>query len=118
MLNDVASGAARIWTIQRASDATFVGVIDLTVPTPGNTDLGFMLRRDCWRQGFAFEAATAIIAFAWREGVTRLGARIHAGNTRSRHLLVKLGFAAADTRDVEIRPGVTRTCEYFSLAKL
>ncbi len=117
MLKDVASGAAQIWTIERATDATFVGVIDLTALAPDEADLGFMIRRDCWGRGFASEAANAVIAMAWREGLSRITARIHAGNVSSRQLLFRLGFAAGEVRDVEIRPAVIRACEYFSLAR-
>jgi RimJ/RimL family protein N-acetyltransferase len=45
----------------------------------------------------------------------RLNARIHADNQRSRKLLQRLGFAPIATREMEIRPGVTKPCEFFAL---
>jgi RimJ/RimL family protein N-acetyltransferase len=45
----------------------------------------------------------------------RLNARIHTDNQRSRKLLQRLGFSPVATREMEIRPGVKKACEFFAL---
>jgi RimJ/RimL family protein N-acetyltransferase len=117
MLDDVARGAAEIWTARLASDGAFVGVFDVSEIAGAKGDLGFMVVRAFWGKGYAYEAASRIIAHAWTRGLTRLEARIHAGNNRSLRLLERLGFEAHETRDIEIRDGVMRRCQFFSLRK-
>jgi len=62
-------------------------------PTAGILELGFHLRPEHWGRGIGFEAASAVIGYAF----STLGARaLFAGhfpaNEASRRLLVKLGF--------------------------
>jgi RimJ/RimL family protein N-acetyltransferase len=115
MLDDIQSGATRIWTIRRADGESFVGVIDLSEIDGSEANLGFMILRECWGRGYAFEAASLVIGEAWREGLVRLGARTHAGNRRSRGLLQKLGFVENAERNIEVRPGVVKACSFFTL---
>jgi RimJ/RimL family protein N-acetyltransferase len=56
-------------------------------------ELGFHIRSSCWRRGYAYEAASAVIDYAF----DHLGARgLFAGhnpqNEASQQLLLKLGF--------------------------
>ena len=56
-------------------------------------EIGFHLRSDQWRKGFATEAARAIIAYAFTDlKVGGLFAGHHPKNDASRLLLIKLGF--------------------------
>jgi len=114
MLVDVNKGAAKIWTA-RLSDGTFVGVVDLSSIADGEADIGFMIRRDHWGKSYAFGACMLVIVNAHAMKLKRLNACIHADNQRSRKLLQRLGFSPIETRDVEIRPGVTKACEFFAL---
>jgi ribosomal-protein-alanine N-acetyltransferase len=114
MLEDVHAGTAKIWTV-RLSDGTFVGVVDLSEIANGEADIGFMIRRDHWGKSYAFGACVLVIMNAQAMKLRKLKARIHADNQRSRKLLQRLGFSAIETREVEIRPGVTRPCEFFAL---
>ena len=114
MLIDVNTGAAKIWTV-RLSDGTFVGVVDLSEIANGEADIGFMIRRDHWGKSYAFGACVLAIMNAHAMKLRRLKARIHADNQRSRKLLQRLGFSPLATRDVEVRPGVTKPCEFFAL---
>ena len=114
MLEDVGAGTAKIWTV-RLSDDTFVGVVDLSEIANGEADLGFMIRRDHWGKSYAFGACVLAIMNAHAMKLHRLKARIHADNQRSRKLLQRLGFLPVATRDIEIRPGVTKACEFFAL---
>jgi len=115
MLDDMQSGAVRIWTARRIDDQAFVGVVDLTAVARNEADLGFMIRRDFWGNGYAAEAASAVMSLAWSEGIKRLAARTHSGNLRSRRLLEKLGFAIVSECEVEVRPGMEKRCAFFSL---
>jgi RimJ/RimL family protein N-acetyltransferase len=118
ILRDVEAGTAGFWTVRRASDGAFVGVVDLSEIDGQEADLGFMIRRDFWGQGYALAAATLAVRNAWSMGLARLRARIHADNTRSQKLLERLGFAPQDERRVEVRPGVTKQCRFFLLQRV
>ena len=117
MLHDASTGAAKIWTV-RLDDGAFVGIVDLSAIWAHEADLGFMIRRDYWGRGYAFGAATLAVLNARALGMTRLKARIHTDNLRSRKLLERLGFAAGETRDMEVRPGVVKRCQFFALENL
>jgi ribosomal-protein-alanine N-acetyltransferase len=54
------------WGIEHVADQRLVGIINLSLPHPRNrrTELGFTIARAYWRQGFASEAARAVIEFA------------------------------------------------------
>jgi len=120
MLRDVEDGEAIYWTARRKSDRRFVGVFDLSDLSSLLPDLGFMIARQFEGQGYAFEATQQVMMEAWKRGVLKLKARIHAGNLRSRRLLERLGFtlAVVPNADVEIRPGVTLVCTFFELSRL
>ena len=114
MLEDVNAGTARIWTV-RLEKGEFVGVVDLSEIANGEADLGFMICRDYWGKGLAFGACTLALLNARAMGLHRLRARIHADNLRSRKLLLRLGFSPVEARDMEVRPGIVKRCEFFAL---
>ena len=59
----------------------------------GVFELGWILDRRYWGQGYAFEAATALVAFTRDElGAKRIIAHCDAENIRSSHLMEKLGM--------------------------
>lgn len=83
------------WPIFRLSDDAHLGCCRIR-PVPGKNDvleLGFHLGGEQWVQGFATEAASAVInyAFATLEAVA-LVAGHHPQNEASRHVLQRLGF--------------------------
>ncbi len=117
MLDEIAAGTACVWTMRRADDGVFVGVVDLSEIAHEEADLGFMVLRAYWGRGFAYEAASTIVEEAWKRGFARLRARTHVDNMRSRKLLERLGFVAAAEREVEVRPGVVKTCAFFTLER-
>ncbi len=56
-------------------------------------DLGYVLRRDCWGQGLATEAARALVEFGFRAlGMHRIWATCHVENARSARVLEKAGM--------------------------
>jgi [ribosomal protein S5]-alanine N-acetyltransferase len=113
---EIAAGSALYWTARNAAGG-FVGLFDLGEINGDEPDLGFMVMRRLWGEGFAFEAASAVIAEAWRRDIRCLKARIHAGNDRSARLLSRLGFSEIGARQVVVRPGVTTLCRHFRLRR-
>ena len=55
-------------------------------------DIGFALLAEFWSRGYAFEAASAVLADARAAGVKRILAITSQDNTASMALLEKLGF--------------------------
>jgi RimJ/RimL family protein N-acetyltransferase len=115
MLADVQSRDAHFWTARRRVDRDFVGVFDLSDIRSAGADLGFMVLRRFQGQGYAFEAASRVVAEAETLGLSRLKARIHLGNARSQRLLERLRFQFVTERDIEIRVGIHRRCAIFQL---
>ncbi|MGB7666049.1 MAG: GNAT family N-acetyltransferase [Candidatus Acidiferrales bacterium] len=83
------------WPIFLLADGQHVGCAGLRPYKPEENilELGFHLRPDFWRQGFAEEAARAVIAYGFETlGAHALFAGHHPANAASRHLLEKLAF--------------------------
>ncbi|MBB5890491.1 GNAT family N-acetyltransferase [Kutzneria kofuensis] len=91
----------------RATDA-FIGTVQLTAvdaDQPGhladNTEeleLGYLLHRDAWGAGLAFEAATAVLRAAAAELPDQpVILRTQTANTRSQRLAARLGFQPVRT---------------------
>ncbi len=116
MLEDMRRGNAAYWTARNAYGA-FAGLFDLSDLAEPFADIGFMVPRCFWRQGYGYEGASALIGEARRRRHAGLRARIHAGNEGSAALLLlKLGFVERSLpEDVEVRPGVLVRCRFFEL---
>jgi ribosomal-protein-alanine N-acetyltransferase len=111
-------GAAHYWAITRTADGVFLGLADLSDIDPWHhrAEIGFMLGRDAWGQGYAREAMGAVTTFAASLGLKRLSARTHVGNRRSEALLAKLGFKQEGYLRGHIqRDGERRDCRLFGL---
>ena len=82
------------WPIFRRDDGAHLGCCGLRPREQGPDDfeLGFHLRRDAWGQGYALEAARAVVARATAYGASSLMAGHHPDNRASASLLGKLGF--------------------------
>lgn len=77
-------------------DETFIGVADIT-----HAELGYWLDQSAWGQGFATEAARALVAFAFNElGLDELRSGHATDNPASGRVLKKLGFRHIE--DVQI----------------
>ncbi len=120
MLGDVKAGVSLHWTARLKSTNKFVGIFDLSeLGATEDAELGFMVERSQWGQGLASEACAAVLDEAWSMGCNRVKARIHSGNRRSLRLLRHLGFQPPEISSavLQIRPGVSRECLFFELAK-
>jgi RimJ/RimL family protein N-acetyltransferase len=98
----------------RESDE-LAGCMAVVVRPDGVGELGYWLARADWRRGYAGEAATAVIASAWRHpAIRRLVATTDPENAPSRRLLAKAGFTllSQTERDQPTRRGTTEVCLY------
>lgn len=80
-------------------------------------EIGFLVAREFWGQGYAVEAMRAVVAYATNAlKLERLSARTHSGNERSVRLLERLGFKHEGTlRAFVWREGTRRDCELYGL---
>jgi ribosomal-protein-alanine N-acetyltransferase len=117
-VEEMAEGKAVYWALRTMPDDRFVGTCDLSEIDRRHkrAEVGFMLGRDAWGQGYALEAMQAIVAYAATRGLRRLLARTHLGNRRSDSLLEKLGFEEEGMlRGHVLRDGERRDCRLFGL---
>ena len=90
------------WVVERKRDRAllgFCGIIriwDRQSPLDGKLEIGWRIRADCWRRGYAHEAAEAVVDWAeWELPGDTLYARIHKHNQASQGLARKLGMRRA-----------------------
>jgi ribosomal-protein-alanine N-acetyltransferase len=75
-----------------------IGLVDIDEIRDGHGDLGYWFERASWGQGFATEAARAVVGFAFRNvGLSGLRAGHAADNLASGRVLLKLGFLHIET---------------------
>ncbi len=82
--------------VMRRADGAIIGNVGLkplTIPWPEPTDIeiGWLLRQDCWGQGYAREAAEPMLGVGLTRA-PRVIAITAAGNSASRTLMVRLGM--------------------------
>lgn len=86
--------------IDRASDGVFVGWCSLTGWDPGNrsASLGYCLDEAMWGQGYATEAAHALLSWAFDTlDLNRVQAEADTRNAASGRVLEKIGFVREGT---------------------
>lgn len=94
--NEWSSGKAYRFAIQRRD--RMIGVVDVDEIIRGQGELGYWLEKSSWGQGYAFEAAQAVVDFAFREvGLVELRSGHAADNPASGKVLLKLGFRRHET---------------------
>lgn len=75
----------------------YCGTIENSRTSKGEPELAFELLRRTWGQGYATEAAWAVVEWARATGHPRLWATVWNWNAASRRVLAKLGFVATDS---------------------
>lgn len=102
--------------VERKVDGALVGGAGLSRPAPEvpgehPAEIGWILGRAFWRQGFATEIGRACLDAAWaRFGLPAVIGYTSAINTPSRHAMERLGLAhvaGADFDDITVPPGDT-----------
>jgi len=82
------------WAVERKADGVLIGRVGLWNPEgwPG-LEIGWKLARHAWGNGYASEAASAAMDWAWTElGAPRLISIIDPGNVASRRVAERLGM--------------------------
>lgn len=93
---EIANGAehqVQYWPIFSLAANELIGCCGLRPRKPGEYEMGFHLRPEFWRQGYAVEAANAVIEYAFTVlNADKLFAGHNPKNVASRKVLGKLGF--------------------------
>ena len=79
----------------------YCGIIDNAHGPADEPELAYELLRRAWGNGYATEAAEAVVAWARASGYRRLWAGVREWNTASRRVLAKLGFVETDRVDTD-----------------
>ena len=85
----------------------YCGLVDSGRGSEGEPELAFELLRRAWGQGYATEAAWAVLGWARSCGYERLWATVWDWNTASRRVLAKLGFTETDQKEADGDRGTT-----------
>jgi ribosomal-protein-alanine N-acetyltransferase len=112
------AGRAIHWGIRTLASDGFVGCCSVTDIDGWHKrgEVGFLLGREAWGQGYGLEAIGAVVGYAGASGLRKLAARTHLGNRRSELLLEKLGFKREGLlRGHIVRDGQRRDCHLFGL---
>lgn len=85
------------WIVERRSDAALLGFCGLKIGNVGSIvgeiEIGWRLREDVWGQGYAREAASACLEWAWNNlSCRRVVAVTVQRNERSWSLMERLGM--------------------------
>ena len=80
------------------ADGRMVGLVDIDAVTATTGVLGYWLEQSAWGKGFASEAASAAVRFAFSvAGLSELKAAHAEDNPASGRILGKLGFTPLET---------------------
>ncbi|WP_426040400.1 GNAT family N-acetyltransferase [Brevundimonas sp. TWP2-3-4b1] len=86
------SGSAFPWAVTDRVTGQFMGALELRLKPP-RADLGYILGERFWGQGFAGEAASAVVAWAIAQpGIFRVWATCHPENVASAAVLRRAGL--------------------------
>ncbi|MEU4678417.1 GNAT family N-acetyltransferase [Micromonospora sp. NPDC023737] len=85
----------------------YCGLVDSGRGSDGEPELAFELLRRVWCQGYATEAALAVLDWARSSGYERLWATVWDWNTASRRVLAKVGFTETERKEVDPVHGTT-----------
>jgi ribosomal-protein-alanine N-acetyltransferase len=105
------------WSV-RTSGGDYLGSVDLSDIDwrHHRAEVGFILGKPAWGQGYGYEAMQAVMAHAASLGLKRLWARTQVGNNASEKLLHKLGFELEGYLKGHVdRDGDRRDCRLWGL---
>jgi ribosomal-protein-alanine N-acetyltransferase len=116
-----AEGGHYEWGLIRRADGEFLGTCgfgELDVAS-GVGELGYVLARRHWGQGYATEAAAAVVEFGFvRLGLRAIEARAFPENVPSLRVMAKLGLRYRETRLVtDETAGATRPVWVWQLER-
>ena len=101
-------------------EGRLIGAAFLTITNRelGQAELGYRLSTSCWGQGYAPEAAQALIAFGFTSiGLHRIAAMCHPENTASQRVMEKVGmrFEGYLREDFRNRDGTWRDSLLYAI---
>jgi [ribosomal protein S5]-alanine N-acetyltransferase len=74
-------------------EGELIGICGFTLEDNGDAELGYWIGKSYWGNGYATEAARAVMAYGFaKSGVRRFVCKHLAGNDASEHVIRKLGF--------------------------
>jgi len=86
------------WPVFHLGDDEFIGCCGLRPHDEDSLELGFHLLPAYWHQGYAYEAAKAVMEYAFGNyDIEKLTAGHHPENKASEHVLKRLGFICTGT---------------------
>jgi RimJ/RimL family protein N-acetyltransferase len=87
-------GTACDYAVVRAEDDQLIGSVGLIIDAPHDrAELGYVIYRPYWNQGYATEAAAAVVRYGFRElGLNRIDAHDMVGNEASGRVMQKIGM--------------------------
>ena len=92
------------WAVERKADGKFLGFCGpMPAREPLNeVELGWRLAREAWGRGYATEGARASLSWCWAnlDTPTVMAITVPA-NTRSRHVMEKIGMAYVEGGDFD-----------------
>ncbi|MEU1670100.1 GNAT family N-acetyltransferase [Streptomyces sparsogenes] len=95
-----------------------IGMISLRVREPGLGTLSYILREDCWGNGYATQAAKRVVDFAFAHtGLKCLAAKHHPANLASGRVLAKAGFTCLGISDLHAEDGVVSPCPVYEIRR-
>ncbi len=91
-----------MWALERLDNGAFVGRAGLLKPEGWpDVELGWMIAPETRNQGYASEAATAVLDFAWQTlELNRVVSLIRPGDAASEHLARRLHGEQVNTIDL------------------
>lgn len=111
-----------VWelAVDQTRSGRHIGACNVTILSPGEGDLGYMLHVDTWGKGLASEVACALRDAAFRDlGLERVVATVDVRNEASMRVLEKVGLRwEATYRKLRRARGQWRDCHLFTLARI
>ena len=112
---DLAHPPHEVWAVEPTGSGAPVGTLLLkpipasgrsgAAPQPsGDTEIGWHLHPDYWGNGYAVEAAGAVLAHAFASGLDRVVAVTNPANTASQRVCTRIGMTH-----------LGRSCAYYDL---
>lgn len=111
-------GDAVVFAVTVADGGELAAAVGLDMEPPHRrAELGYWVARPFWNQGFASEAARAVVAWGFRElGLNRVGAMHYTRNPASGRVLRKIGMRHEGTlRQHVLKWGVFEDLEVYSI---
>ena len=103
-----ASGEELSWLLATRPADVVIGAVGCRVRAQA-AEIGFVLNREYWQQGYATEAASAVVAWAFSDdSILRVWATCDAENLASARVLEKIGMTReAILRRYKVRPNLS-----------